>query len=307
MATAGSSRSTLRDRTTGERGDAARRRAVRDDRRRSRAPTGCRTRSAARRARASCSPGRRRRGGAWPLERAPQPYETTVPGSVRRRRRALRVGEAGGVGGRRGLGRRLAGAPVPRGGRPMAEPERRGSSRVRRGTRASPRGRAAARRWLGCCCCCAVRELDVTWEHHPSHFWLVLATAAAERRAGLRAPARPRSAAVTPGCCWCRWPSSSSAGFLGLHALATPGVLLDDAQPGLRRGDAGRAGPRLGVRGAGPALDLSRRPGRADGAPRPVAPDRAAGRDGAVGGAVPRAAAAAATGAARAGRADCWR
>jgi adenylate cyclase len=66
---------------------------------------------------------------------------------------------------------------------------------------------------------------DVHWEHHPSHFWLVLSTSvasailayatgdvAARRRDG-------RLFLVSLGFL-------AAAGFLGLHALATPGVLL---------------------------------------------------------------------------------
>lgn len=68
-------------------------------------------------------------------------------------------------------------------------------------------------------------QLDLRWEHHPSHFWLVLATAtlsavlayatgaAAERRGDARV------LLVSLGFL-------AAAGFLGLHALATPGVLL---------------------------------------------------------------------------------
>jgi len=67
---------------------------------------------------------------------------------------------------------------------------------------------------------------DVHWEHHPSHFWLVLSAsvasailayvtgeAAARRRDG-------RLFLVSLGFL-------AAAGFPGLHALATPGVLLD--------------------------------------------------------------------------------
>lgn len=73
--------------------------------------------------------------------------------------------------------------------------------------------------------------LDVAWEDHPAHFWLVLAAAgvtaalahatgeAAERRGDLRLAL----VSLTFLC---------SAGFLGLHALATPGVLLDDPSLG---------------------------------------------------------------------------
>jgi adenylate cyclase len=73
--------------------------------------------------------------------------------------------------------------------------------------------------------------VDVAWEDHPAHFWLVLAAAgvtaalahatgeAAERRGDLRLGL----VSLTFLC---------SAGFLGLHALATPGVLLDDSSLG---------------------------------------------------------------------------
>jgi adenylate cyclase len=69
-------------------------------------------------------------------------------------------------------------------------------------------------------------HLDVHWEDHRAHFWLVLGAAvltgalayatgeAAERRGDLRLGL----VSLTFLC---------SAGFLGLHALATPGVLLD--------------------------------------------------------------------------------
>ena len=74
-------------------------------------------------------------------------------------------------------------------------------------------------------------QLDVVWEHHPAHFWLVLAagglnavlayaTGAAARRRG-----DARVLLVSLGFL-------SAAGFLGLHALATPGVLLADPNAG---------------------------------------------------------------------------
>ena len=73
-------------------------------------------------------------------------------------------------------------------------------------------------------------ELDLEWEHHPSHFWLVLSTAAVgaedtsrTSRQGRYQDARLRSS---------RSCSCSSMGFLGLHALATPGVLLDRPNAG---------------------------------------------------------------------------
>ena len=72
---------------------------------------------------------------------------------------------------------------------------------------------------------------DFTWEHHPSHFWLVLATAVvsatlAFSTAGValrRADARLFLVSLA---------FLAAAGFLALHALATPGVLLDGPNQG---------------------------------------------------------------------------
>ena len=72
----------------------------------------------------------------------------------------------------------------------------------------------------------AAPEADVHWEHQPSHFWLVLLTAAlnavlayatgvAARRRGDR---RVHLVSLS---------FLAASGFLALHALATPGVLLD--------------------------------------------------------------------------------
>ncbi len=76
-------------------------------------------------------------------------------------------------------------------------------------------------------------SLDMAWEHHPAHFWLVFATAAVA--AGLayatgeaamrRGDARVLEVSLT---------FLSSAGFLGLHALATPGVVLDASNLGFQ-------------------------------------------------------------------------
>ncbi|HSL34053.1 MAG TPA: adenylate/guanylate cyclase domain-containing protein [Candidatus Limnocylindrales bacterium] len=74
-------------------------------------------------------------------------------------------------------------------------------------------------------------ELDLQWEHHPSHFWLVLLTAAVNvvlAYATNVAAGRYRDARlvlVSLGFL-------ASAGFLGLHALATPGVLLPHPNAG---------------------------------------------------------------------------
>jgi adenylate cyclase len=73
--------------------------------------------------------------------------------------------------------------------------------------------------------------LDVQWENHPAHFWLVLgaallngilafATGEAARRRG-----DPRLLFISLALL-------VSASFLGLHALATPGVLLESENAG---------------------------------------------------------------------------
>ncbi|MGH8735217.1 MAG: ABC transporter permease subunit, partial [Burkholderiales bacterium] len=71
-------------------------------------------------------------------------------------------------------------------------------------------------------------ELDLHWEHHPSHFWLVLLTAGVNVALAYVtnvAAGRYRDARLV----LISLGFLASAGFLGLHALATPGVLL--AQP----------------------------------------------------------------------------
>ena len=74
-------------------------------------------------------------------------------------------------------------------------------------------------------------ELDLTWEHHPSHFWLVLSTAligVALAYVTNVAAGRYRDARLI----LVSLAFLASAGFLGLHALATPGVLLENPNPG---------------------------------------------------------------------------
>jgi len=74
-------------------------------------------------------------------------------------------------------------------------------------------------------------RLDLHWEHHPSHFWLVLMTAAVSfvlayvtnAAAGTHRDARVLLVSLA---------FLASAGFLGLHALATPGVLLAGSNTG---------------------------------------------------------------------------
>ncbi|MEX0674691.1 MAG: adenylate/guanylate cyclase domain-containing protein [Gaiellaceae bacterium] len=68
-------------------------------------------------------------------------------------------------------------------------------------------------------------SLDVSWEHHPAHFWLVLAAAAIATVLGysiFAAARRRRDARLA----LVSLAFVTSAGFLGLHALATPGVLV---------------------------------------------------------------------------------
>jgi adenylate cyclase len=77
----------------------------------------------------------------------------------------------------------------------------------------------------------AAPDADVRWEDHPAHFWLVLLTALTS--AAL--------AASTSGIALRRADARlflislaflAAAGFLALHALATPGVLLDEPNQG---------------------------------------------------------------------------
>ena len=77
----------------------------------------------------------------------------------------------------------------------------------------------------------AAPALDARWEDQPAHFWIVLA--AGVLNAGLalaisEAGRRRRDARLLLiGLAFL-----ASAGFLGLHALATPGVLLEKGNAG---------------------------------------------------------------------------
>ena len=74
-------------------------------------------------------------------------------------------------------------------------------------------------------------HLDVHYEHHGVHFWLVLATASVAmalgivllRAARMRADARLILVSLV---------FQFNAGFLALHALATPGVILQTPNAG---------------------------------------------------------------------------
>src|SRR6201989_1194485 len=72
----------------------------------------------------------------------------------------------------------------------------------------------------------AAPSLDGHWEQHPAHFWLVLGAAAINASLALATgdAARQRGDARL---FLVSLAFLSAAGFLGLHALATPGVLLD--------------------------------------------------------------------------------
>ncbi|MFL5685003.1 MAG: adenylate/guanylate cyclase domain-containing protein [Chloroflexota bacterium] len=84
---------------------------------------------------------------------------------------------------------------------------------------------------LGLALLLARPELDMEWEHHPSHFWIVLLTAAVSVVLAYVtnvAAGRYRDARLV----LISFAFLSAAGFLGLHALATPGVLLDSPNAG---------------------------------------------------------------------------
>src|ERR671916_2621139 len=84
---------------------------------------------------------------------------------------------------------------------------------------------------LGLVLLLAAPDTDVQWEHHPSHFWLVLA-------AGLTSAALAFSTSAVAlrrsdaRLYLVSLAFLSAAGFLGLHALSTPGVLLDAPNQG---------------------------------------------------------------------------
>ena len=77
----------------------------------------------------------------------------------------------------------------------------------------------------------ALPDADRRWEHHPSHFWLVLASAlvAGGLAASIDSTARRRGDARL---FLVSLSFVTSAAFFGLHALATPGVLLDHPNAG---------------------------------------------------------------------------
>ncbi|HSC90960.1 MAG TPA: adenylate/guanylate cyclase domain-containing protein [Gaiellaceae bacterium] len=74
-------------------------------------------------------------------------------------------------------------------------------------------------------------SFDGTWENHPAHFWLVLGAALFNVGLGIAvfgaARARGDARLLLVSLAFI-----AAAGFLALHALATPGVLLDQSTPG---------------------------------------------------------------------------
>jgi adenylate cyclase len=74
-------------------------------------------------------------------------------------------------------------------------------------------------------------DLDAEWDHQPTHFWLVLGVAAANVALGLLASEAARRLEDVR-LFLVSMAFLTSAGFLGLHALATPGVLLDSPNTG---------------------------------------------------------------------------
>lgn len=74
-------------------------------------------------------------------------------------------------------------------------------------------------------------RLDVAWQHDPAHFWLVLVAAALSvalaYATGTAARRRSDARVFLVSLAFL-----AAAGFLGLHALATPGVLLSGPNAG---------------------------------------------------------------------------
>ena len=98
-------------------------------------------------------------------------------------------------------------------------------------------------------------DADAHWQHRPTHFWLILGTAlvnvvlglAASEAARRRRDARAALVSLA---------FLASAGFLALHALATPGTARRREEHGLRHRDARRARDRR-LFAAASALELS--------------------------------------------------
>ena len=106
--------------------------------------------------------------------------------------------------------------------------------------------------------CSADPTLDVHWEHHPAHFWLVLVTALVNVGLGLPRRERRRGGSTTPRLFLVSLGvRRRSAGFLALHALATPGVLLEKQNAGFVDRHARSGSRSQALFAAASALDLS--------------------------------------------------
>ncbi len=111
-----------------------------------------------------------------------------------------------------------------------------------------------------------VPRLDVMWEHQPAHFWLVLGVGRAQLpRSASSWPRRPRRRGDAR-VLLVSLAFLVTSGFLALHALATPGVLLAGKNAGFQIASA--IGLLVGAR-------LRRRLGAPDS--RPNAPQRSCG------------------------------
>lgn len=84
---------------------------------------------------------------------------------------------------------------------------------------------------LGLALLIAQPQWDVTWQHHPAHFWLILGVSAVNfvlafvTGSAARQRLDARVFLISLGFL-------AAAGFFGLHALVTPGVLMDGPNAG---------------------------------------------------------------------------
>ena len=79
----------------------------------------------------------------------------------------------------------------------------------------------------------AAPDLDVRWEHHPSHFWLVM-LAAATTAVLAYATGDAAERRGDPRLFWVSLSFFAASGFLALHALATPEIFLDASNLGFQ-------------------------------------------------------------------------